>query len=247
MRELADVFGRPRAGQSIVFAGPSGSGKTEVSINFALSLIRQTTLPVTLCDLDVVKPYFRLRDMLRLLTEDEARRLDIIEPERRLLHADIPTFPRNLHALLSSRDTIRVIDVGGNAIGVGAVAQFRETIIASDYRMYIVVNTLRPGMNHADGLKRMLSAIRSSGRLDATGLVANTNLQAETTADDVQRGYDAVKALGDSEGLPVVAVLVSPEYASQVVHRLTPGAAGLVSMIRVFNRILDTVGSQTEF
>src|SRR5450830_306355 len=241
MRELADLFGRPRAGQSIVFAGPSGSGKTEVAINLALSLIRQTTLPVTLCDLDVVKPYFRLRDMLRLLTEDEA----IVEPERRLLHADIPTFPRNLHALLSSPETIKVIDVGGDAIGAGAVAQFRETIIAGDYRLYIVVNTLRPGMDSADSLNRMLLAIRSGARLDVSGLVANTNLQAETSADDVQRGYDAVKALGDSEGLPVVAVLVSPEYASQVVHRLTPGAAGLLSVIRVFNRVLDTVGWQT--
>jgi hypothetical protein len=247
MHELADLFGRPRAGQSIVFAGPSGSGKTEVSINLALSLIRLTASQVTLCDLDVVKPYFRLRDMLHLLTKDEAARLNIIEPERRLLHADLPTFPRNLHALLSSPETTKVIDVGGDAIGAGAVAQFRETIIASDCRFYIVVNTLRPGMDSGDGLKRMLTAIRSGARLAVSGLVANTNLQAETTADDVQRGYDAVKALGDREGLPVVAVLVSPEYADQVVHRLSPGAAGLLSVIRIFNRILDTVGSQTEF
>jgi len=247
MRELADLIGRPQAGQSILFAGPSGSGKTEVAINLALSLIRLTTSSVTLCDLDVVKPYFRLRDMLRLLTGDEARRLNIVEPERRLLHADIPTFPRNLHALLSSPGTIKVIDVGGDAVGAGAVAQFRETIIATDYSLYIVVNTLRPGMDSADGLKRMLTAIRSGARLEVTGLVANTNLQAETSADDVQHGYDAVKALGDSEGLPVVAVLVSPEYADQIVHRLTPGAARLLSVIRVFNRILDTVGSQTEF
>ena len=247
MRELADLFGRPQAGESILFAGPSGSGKTEVAINLALSLIRTTTSQVTLCDLDVVKPYFRLRDMLRLLTDDETGRLNIVEPERRLLHADIPTFPRNLHALLSSRATVKVIDVGGDAIGAGAVAQFRETIIAGDYSLYIVVNTLRPGMDSPDGLKRMLTTIRSGARLEVAGLVANTNLQAETTAEDVQRGYDAVKALGDSEGLPVVAVLVSLEYADQVVHRLAPGAAGLLSVIRVFNRILDTVGSQTEF
>jgi hypothetical protein len=247
MHELADLFGRPRAGQSIVFAGPSGSGKTEVSINLALSLIRLTASQVTLCDLDVVKPYFRLRDMLHLLTKDEAARLNIIEPERRLLHADLPTFPRNLHALLSSSETIKIIDVGGDAVGAGAVAQFRETIIASDCRLYIVVNTLRPGMDSGDGLKHMLTAIRSGARLAVSGLVANTNLQAETTADDVQRGYDAVKALGDGEGLPVVAVLVSPEYADQVVHRLSPGAAGLLSVIRIFNRIMDTVGSQTEF
>jgi len=247
MPELADLFGRLRAGQSIVFAGPSGSGKTEVSINLALSLIRQTAGRVTLCDLDVVKPYFRLRDMLHLLTADEAARLNIVEPERRLLHADLPTFPRNIHALLSSPETVKVIDVGGDAIGAGAVAQFRETIMACDYRLYIVVNTLRPGMDGGDRLKRMLEAIRAGARLTVSGLVANTNLQAETTADDVQRGYDAVKALGDDAGLPVVAVLVSPEYADQVVHRLSPGAAGLLSVIRIFNRVMDTVGSQTEF
>ncbi|MCX6085229.1 MAG: hypothetical protein NTX94_02150 [Caldiserica bacterium] len=247
MPELADLFGRPRAGQSIVFAGPSGSGKTEVSINLALSLIRLTTVHVTICDLDVVKPYFRLRDMLHLLTVAEAARLNIVEPERRLLHADLPTFPWNLHALLSSPETVKVIDVGGDAIGAGAVAQFRETIMASDYRLYIVVNTLRPGMDGDDRLKRMLEAIRTGARLAVSGLVANTNLQAETTADEVQRGYDAVKALGDDEGLPVVAVLVSPEYADQVVHRLSPDAVGLLSVIRIFNRIMDTVGSQTEF
>lgn len=247
MRELADLFGRPEAGQAILFAGPSGSGKTEAAINLALSLVRTTTSQVTLCDLDVVKPYFRLRDMLRLLTDDEAGRMKVVEPEHRLLHADTPTFPRNLHAFLSSRETVKVIDVGGDAMGAGAIAQFRETIVASGHSLYVVVNTLRPGMDSAGGLKRMLAAIRSSARLDVTGLVANTNMQAETTLDDVQRGYDAVKALGDSEGLPVVAVLVSPEYADRVVHRLTPGAAGLVSVIRIFNRILDTIGSQTEF
>ncbi|HWQ21345.1 MAG TPA: hypothetical protein VN478_01300, partial [Clostridia bacterium] len=139
------------------------------------------------------------------------------------------------------------IDVGGDAAGIGAVAQFRETIVAGGYSLYVVVNTLRPGMDSPGGLKRMLAAIRSGARLEIAGLVANTNLQSETTAEDVQRGYDAVSALGDSEALPVVAVVVSSEYSSKVEHRLTPGATRLLSVIRVFNRILDTVGSQTEF
>ncbi|MCE5192331.1 MAG: hypothetical protein ABFD13_07630 [Candidatus Cryosericum sp.] len=246
-RELAELLNRPQEGQSILFAGPSGSGKTEVALNLALSLIRTTGSSVTLCDLDVVKPYFRLRDMLPLLTEEEAARLEIIEPERRLLHADVPTFPHNLHALLSSLDTVKIIDVGGDAIGAGAIAQFRETIINGDYHLYVVINTLRPGMETPDKLKRMLMAIRSAVRLEITGLVANTNLQAETTVEDVQHGYDAVKALGDSEGLPVVAVLISREYADSVVNRLTPDATRLLSVIRTFNRIMDTIGSQTEF
>ncbi|MGB9665962.1 MAG: hypothetical protein ACPL2N_01430 [Candidatus Cryosericum sp.] len=247
MRELAELLNTPRAGQSILFAGPSGSGKTEVAINLALSLIHTTSLPVALCDLDVVKPYFRLRDMMRLLTAEEAARLEIVEPERRLLHADIPTFPPNLHALLASSDRVKIIDVGGDAIGAGAIAQFRETIMAGDYRLYIVINTLRPGMDTLEGLTRTLTTIRSGVRLEVAGLVSNTNLQDETTAEDVQHGYDAVKALGEREGLPVVAVLVSAKYADSTAHQLTPDATGLLSMIRTFNRIMDTIGSQTEF
>jgi len=231
----------------VLLAGPSGSGKTEVALNLALSLLRTTSVPVTLADLDVVKPYFRLRDMLPLVPEEDRSRLHVIEPERRLLHVDVPTFPPTLHASLSATDRVKVVDVGGDAIGVGAVAQFRETVQKGHYALYVVVNTLRPGMNTSAGLKHMLAKIRAGARLDVTGLVANTNLQAETSAQDVQAGYDAVRALGDSEGLPVVAVVVSPEYADKVVPLLSPEAARLATVLHMFNRVLDTVGSQTEF
>ena len=70
---------------------------------------------------------------------------------------------------------------------------------------------------------------------------------AETSAQDVQAGYDAVRALGDSEGLPVVAVVVSPEYADKVVPLLSPEAARLAAGLHMFNRVLDTVVSHTEF
>jgi len=237
----------PGPGDTVLLAGPSGSGKTEVALNLALSLLRTTSVPVTLADLDVVKPYFRLRDMLPLVPEEDRSRLHVIEPERRLLHVDVPTFPPTLHASLSATDRVKVVDVGGDAIGVGAVAQFRETVQKGHYALYVVVNTLRPGMNTSAGLKHMLAKIRAGARLDVTGLVANTNLQAETSAQDVQAGYDAVRALGDSEGLPVVAVVVSPEYADKVVPLLSPEAARLATVLHMFNRVLDTVGSQTEF
>jgi DNA polymerase III delta prime subunit len=240
-------MGMPGPGDTVLLAGPSGSGKTEIALNLALSLLRTTSVPVTLADLDVVKPYFRLRDMLPLVAEDDRKRLNIIEPEHRLLHVDVPTFPPTLHASLSATDRVKIVDVGGDAIGVGAVAQFRETITNGRHALYVVVNTLRPGMNTHARLKQMLARIRAGARLDVTGLVANTNLQAETSAEEVQAGYEAVKALGDSEGLPIVAVVVSPEYADKVIPLLSPEAAQLVSVLHMFNRILDTVGSHTEF
>jgi hypothetical protein len=247
MLNLLDLLGRPVPGEALIFGGPSGSGKTEIAVNLALSIVGMTDMKVMLCDLDVVKPYFRLRDMVRLLPGDQAERIRIVEPEHRLLHADIPTFPLNLHALLSDEHMVKVVDVGGDAAGVGAIVQFRETILAIPYRFYVVINTLRPGMHELPALRQMLDSMRRGARLEVTGLIANTNLQDETTAADVQRGFDVVRRLGDAEGLPVVAVLASRENAHVLEQRLSPEATARLAVIRVFNRILDTVGSQTEF
>lgn len=247
MPDLLDLLGRPTPGEALIFGGPSGSGKTEIAVNLALSIVQMTDRTVMLCDLDVVKPYFRLRDMVRLLPMDESDRIRVIEPERRLLHADIPIFPPNLHALLSDEQTVKVVDVGGDAVGVGAVAQFRETIMAIPHRFYVVINTLRPGMRELSALRSMLDSLRRGARLQVTGLIANTNIQGQTTAADVQSGFDAIRMLGDAEGLPVVAVLASPEYASSLEQHLSPEATARLTVIRIFNRILDSVGSQTEF
>ena len=43
---------------TVIVAGHYGSGKTNLSLNLALRL-REEGKPVTLCDLDVVNPYFR--------------------------------------------------------------------------------------------------------------------------------------------------------------------------------------------
>lgn len=247
MSDLLDLLGRPIPGEALIFGGPSGSGKTEIAVNLALSIVQMTDLEVMLCDLDVVKPYFRLRDMLRLLPGDKTARMRVVEPEHRLLHADIPIFPPNLHALLSDGQAAKIVDVGGDAIGVGAVAQFRETILGIPHRFYVVVNTLRPGMRDPGALRRMLGSIRAGARLEVTGLIANANLQGQTSATDVQSGFDAVRALGEAEGVPVVAVLASTEYASSLAQHLSSEAATRLAVIRVFNRILDSVGSQTEF
>jgi hypothetical protein len=243
---LSSLFA-PRIGQSIVFAGPSGSGKTELTINLALSLVGAGPSRVMVCDLDVVKPYFRLRDLMRLVSPEQARRLEIVEPPARLLHADIPVFPARLHALLSDPEAIKVIDVGGDAVGAGTLAQFRGTIVARGYGLYVVINTLRPGMRDATSILKVLDNIVQGTGLQLTGLVANTNLQGETTASDVQQGFDIIQSAGMVRQVPVVAVVASHEYAEGLERQLTADARERLAVIDVFNRILDTVGSQVRF
>lgn len=245
-RSLSSLF-VPKQGQSIIFAGPSGSGKTELAINLALSLIEGGPLRVMICDLDVVKPYFRLRDLMRLIPPGQARRLEIVEPPARLLHADIPVFPTRLHALLSDSEAVKVIDVGGDSVGAGTLAQYRESIVVRGYHLYVVVNTLRPDTRDVTRILKVLDSIVQGTRLQLTGLVANTNLQGETTASDVQEGFDLVHAAGILREVPVVAVVASHEYITGLEQQLTEEARKNLAVIDVFNRILDTVGSQARF
>ena len=49
-----------------LFAGHYGSGKTNIALNYALWL-KDRGLPVTLADLDIVNPYFRMKDSEMLL------------------------------------------------------------------------------------------------------------------------------------------------------------------------------------
>ncbi|MDI3494936.1 MAG: hypothetical protein PWQ72_1063, partial [Pseudothermotoga sp.] len=49
-----------------VFVGLYGSGKTEIAINYAINL-KQNYSQVAIADVDVVSPYFRIRDVRELI------------------------------------------------------------------------------------------------------------------------------------------------------------------------------------
>ena len=49
-----------------LFAGHYGSGKTNIALNYAFRL-KEAGKPVTIADLDIVNPYFRVKDSEALL------------------------------------------------------------------------------------------------------------------------------------------------------------------------------------
>src|SRR5208337_1371641 len=69
-----------------ILVGHFGSGKSELAVNFAYAAKKQG-LDVTLCDVDVVKPYFRSRLVKADLLQAG---IHFVAPEGEQFYADLP-------------------------------------------------------------------------------------------------------------------------------------------------------------
>jgi hypothetical protein len=94
-----------------IIAGRIGSGKTEVAINLAIKL-KSLEIPVKLFDMDIVKPYVRIRDVVDKLSPYG---LDLVLPPPLTRALDVPVFPQDVISQLMDKESYHVIDVGGDA------------------------------------------------------------------------------------------------------------------------------------
>ena len=96
-----------------LLVGHFGSGKTEIALNSAMDLASRGT-PVTMADLDVVKPYFRTRSARALLHEAG---IELLAPEGDNIHADLPIIVPQIRSHLRQSSRRLIIDVGGDDVG----------------------------------------------------------------------------------------------------------------------------------
>ena len=180
--------------------GHYGTGKTEFSVNLALALA-EAGERAALADLDIVNPYFRSRERRELL---EAAGVRLIATSQALADADVPALPAELHALLEDRSVRGVLDVGGDPSGARVLARYRPRIVKEDYRLLYVVNAARPEVRTAERSAEVLRAIETVTGLACTGLVNNTHLCGETTAEDIREGAALAEEVSQITGIPVV-------------------------------------------
>ena len=179
--------------------GHYGTGKTEFSVNLALALA-EAGERTALADLDIVNPYFRGRERRELL---EAAGVRLIATSQALADADVPALPAELHALLEDRTVRGVLDIGGDPSGARVLARYRPRIVKEDYRLLYVVNAARPEVRTAERSAEVLRAIETVTGLACTGLVNNTHLCGETTAEDVREGAALAEEVSRLTGIPV--------------------------------------------
>ena len=192
-----------------LFAGHYGSGKTNIALNYA-RMLKRAGEKVAIADLDIVNPYFRTKDSAADL---QAEGIDLVVSDFANSNVDFPAMPKEIYALVAPLETGTegqtprakvVIDVGGDDRGALALGRYVPDIKAEgDYEMLAVVNASRPLTETAADTVEVLREIEAACQLPFTGIVNNTNLGQQTTAETVlgSKAYaDEVAAL---MGLPV--------------------------------------------
>ncbi len=183
-----------------LFAGHYGSGKTNIAVNYALAL-RKTGAAVTVVDLDIVNPYFRTKDSK---DELDAAGIKLISSQYANTNVDFPALPQEIYGAVERHDSLAVLDIGGDDRGALALGRFRPYIIAeNDYEMLFVFNAYRPLTRTAEAALTVLREIETAGRIAFTGIVNNSNLGADTTAQTILSTVPIAQELSRLSGLPV--------------------------------------------
>ncbi len=184
----------------LMVVGGYGSGKTEVSVNLAIDLARRGRR-VQVADLDIVNPYFRCREALRLMESHDIR---VVVPPGSQRHADLPIIMPEIQGMLRPpAGTTSLFDVGGDDVGARALAAFRPRVADDGYELWQVINSKRPFTNSVEGCLALRRSIEATSRFAVTGLIANSHLIDETTPATILDGWRLARRVSEESGLPV--------------------------------------------
>ena len=185
----------------VIFAGAYGSGKTEVAVNYAIQTAQLTHDPVSIIDLDIVNPYFRSREAA---LEMEGFGIRPINPLGEHCHADLPIIVPQIKASIESSSGRVIIDVGGDDLGARVLSSMSDAFAVAEYEFLMVLNANRPFTSTGEGAMKMIRAIEGSARLKFTGIVSNTHLIGETTAQTILDGIAFSQEVAKVAGIPLV-------------------------------------------
>lgn len=183
-----------------VITGHYGSGKTNVSVNMAVNLAQQGK-KVCIVDLDIVNPYFRTADFEDMFSEYG---IELVKPMYANSNLDIPAISFDLERI-AGEDGYIIIDVGGDDAGAIALGRYAEALMKYENQldMFCVVNKYRYMTSSADEALQIFYEIEAASRMKHTGIINNSNLGAETTAQTVKDSMSFAEEISEKTGIPV--------------------------------------------
>lgn len=210
------MHGVPHTGRFTVITGHYGCGKTNLAINLALDLVPLHG-SVTLVDLDVVNPYFRSSDHTAMLAERGVR---MVAPTFAGTTLDVPALSPAISGVFDAAGAV-IFDVGGDDAGATALGRFAEDFSRVEYGLLYVVNAYRALTSTPGEAAEILREIEAVSHLHATGVVNNSHLRGETTAETVLDSLDYATRTAELLALPLAFTTVPKRLAAE----FAPGGA----------------------
>ena len=200
-----------------LLSGHYGSGKTNIAVNLALRL-REAYPRVAVADLDIVNPYFRTKDSDADFAHAGIRLISSAFANSNL---DLPAMPQDLYAITDDRSLHVIVDVGGDDRGALALGRLAPALLEeNDYEMLFVINRFRPLTRDAASTVEVKAEIEAACGIPFTGIVNNSNLGAETTAETVLFSLAYADEVSALTGLPVVYTSVEASLCEQLAGKV---------------------------
>ena len=196
-----------------VFAGHYGSGKTNIAVNYALK-ISETEKSVSIADLDIVNPYFRTKDSAKMLEKSGIR---LISSEYANTNVDTPALPAEIYSVFSDKSVHAVLDVGGDDRGALALGRYVPYMLEeNDYEMLFVINKYRFLTSDAASTVEVMREIEAAAGLKFTGIVNNSNIGEETTAQAVLDSLEYANEVSKITNLEIKMTTVKKELFKEL-------------------------------
>jgi hypothetical protein len=208
----------------IVIVGGYGSGKSEISVNLAKFLAQNSPESVSIADLDIVNPYFRSREASKQL---EAFGVKSLIPAGPYVHADLPIIIPDIRSAVENPQGWLILDVGGDDVGARVLSSLTDAFHPGGYEMFLVLNARRPFTTDVDGTLHLISDIQDAARLKFTGIISNTHLMHDTTAEIVMEGLSLARRVSQRTALPIAFLGAVADIAKQ----LSPREIGLPLLV----------------
>lgn len=184
-----------------IISGHYGSGKTNIAVNIALSLASDRK-NVSLADLDIVNPYFRSKDSQEIL---ENTGIELICSTYANTNVDIPALPPEIYSITDDKSQTAVLDLGGDDRGALVLGRLAPAIKEeNNFEMLYVVNKFRPETRDVISAIEVMQEIEIASGMKFTGIINNSNLGDETTAETVLSSINYAEEISDKTGLPLV-------------------------------------------
>ena len=199
-----------------LLAGHYGSGKTNLAVNLALEMAKK--YPMVIGDLDIVNPYYRTKDSKEVL---EKAGIDLIASPYANTNLDIPAIPAEFYRITNDKSVHAILDVGGDDQGAVALGRYVPALLEeNDFDMLFVANFRRPLTPTAEDALEVMREIEAACGLKFTGIINNTNLGNDTTAETIIDSMGECEKLSRLSNLPILRTGVIEKLAEELAGKV---------------------------